>query len=313
MHDSWITGLASVTLDVSDLARSRRFYTEAWGLKEVDADARWGAFCCPNDEAVVLRLRQAAAPGFHSLSLLARDATAVNALHERATGAAAAKVLAAPGVLPDEEGGGYGLILEGPEKLRAVVAVGSPRRQPMPAPSSHPLSLTHVVLNTADMAASHAFFTSVLGFRLSDRTDRMEFLRCGTDHHTVALAHGSSLSLNHAAFDMRNIDSLMYGAGRMIENGHAIEWGPGRHGPGNNVFCYFVDPDGFAIEYTTDMEQVDDSYRAHDAVYWSSFPRRPCRWGVARKPSVRLMAAMGGQLDVAAQSVATDPQAQETR
>ncbi len=59
---------------------------------------------------------------------------------------------------------------------------------------------------------------------------------------------------HHAAFEMDNIDGFMYGLGRVMEHGHTIEWGPGRHGPGNNVFCYFIDPDGFAIEYTTDME-----------------------------------------------------------
>ncbi len=134
----------------------------------------------------------------------------------------------------------------------------------------------------------------VLGFRLSDSTDRMEFMRCGTDHHTIAWARGKGLSLNHAAFEMRDIDSLMYGIGRLLEHSCEMQWGLGRHGPGNNVFSYFIDPDGFAIEYTTDMEQVDDAYITRDAAYWSAFPRRPCRWGVARRPSEALMQAMDG-------------------
>jgi hypothetical protein len=104
------------------------------------------------------------------------------------------------------------------------------------------------------------------------------------------------LSLNHAAFEMRDIDGLMYGAGRLIENGFNVEWGLGRHGPGNNVFSYFIDPDGFVVEYTTDMQQVDENtYQSNDASYWSTFPKRPCRWGVARKPSERLMASMSGK------------------
>jgi len=32
----------------------------------------------------------------------------------------------------------------------------------------------------------------------------------------------------------------------------------------------------------------------HDAVYWRSFPGRPCRWGMAGHPSNRLKVAMGG-------------------
>jgi catechol 2,3-dioxygenase len=62
------------------------------------------------------------------------------------------------------------------------------------------------------------------------------------------------------------------------------------------VFSYFIDPDGFVVEYTTDMEQVDEStYQSKDARYWSAFPKRPCRWGVARRPSDRLMASMSGK------------------
>lgn len=136
----------------------------------------------------------------------------------------------------------------------------------------------------------------ILGFRLSDSTQRMDFLRCGADHHTIALAHGQALSLNHAAFEMKDIDALMYGAGRLVEHGYNIEWGLGRHGPGNNVFSYFIDPDGFVLEYTTDMEQIDeDTYLPKDPEYWSRFPKRPCRWGVANKPSNRLVAAMSGK------------------
>ena len=36
--------------------------------------------------------------------------------------------------------------------------------------------------------------------------------------------------------------------------------GLGRHGPWANVFAYFVDPHGLAIEYTCEMEQVDETY-----------------------------------------------------
>jgi catechol 2,3-dioxygenase len=94
---------------------------------------------------------------------------------------------------------------------------------------------------------------------------------------------------------MKDFDSLMYGSGRLLEAGHAMEWGPGRHGPGNNVFCYFIDPEGFAVEYTTDMDQVDESHQAGSAEYWANFPKRPCRWGVAGKPSAKLAVAFAGK------------------
>jgi hypothetical protein len=48
------------------------------------------------------------------------------------------------------------------------------------------------------------------------------------------------------------------GCGRLKKAGLNIQWGAGRHGTGDNVFAYFVDPNGFAIEYTTEIQQIDD-------------------------------------------------------
>ena len=51
----------------------------------------------------------------------------------------------------------------------------------------------------------------------------------------------------------------MRASGRMIDAGYPIAWGVGRHGPGDNVFAYFIDPVGFVIEYTAEVLQVDDT------------------------------------------------------
>lgn len=295
MNNNWITGLASLSLEVSDLERSTKFYTEVWGLEQVGEEAGRRFFRCAAGGPVALSLRQGKRAHFESMTLQARDAAAVQSLHARLASEQGVRLVASPGALSGEPGKDYGMVFEGPQGLRIIVAV-LPATPPVMQTTdpSRPLCLTHLVLNSADMPQLSAFFTGVLGFRLSDRTDRMDFLRCGPDHHTVALAHGNSLSLNHAAFAMRDIDSLMYGAGRLLDHGYHVEWGLGRHGPGNNVFSYFVDPDGFAVEYTTEMAQIGEDYETQFADYWSAYPRRPCRWGVARKPSERIMRAMAG-------------------
>jgi hypothetical protein len=102
------------------------------------------------------------------------------------------------------------------------------------------------------------------------------------------------------AYEVESIDGLMRGAGRLKHNGFNVEWGVGRHGPGDNVFSYFVEPNGFVVEYTAEVEQVDEAtYMAHDATYWREFPGRPCRWGMAGHPSNRLKAAFAGDISVA--------------
>ena len=62
------------------------------------------------------------------------------------------------------------------------------------------------------------------------------------------------------------------------------------------LFSYFVEPNGFVTEYTTEVEQVDDSYVFHDAAYWKEQNVFPCRWGMAGVPSEFARKAMSGEL-----------------
>jgi catechol 2,3-dioxygenase len=110
------------------------------------------------------------------------------------------------------------------------------------------------------------------------------------------MARGNGPTLNHMAYEMPNIDGLMSGAGRVRKSGYEIMWGVGRHGPGSNVFSYFVEPNGFVAEYTTEVEQVDDSYVAHDQKYWKEQNVFPCRWNMAGAPSAFARKAMSGEL-----------------
>ena len=165
---------------------------------------------------------------------------------------------------------------------------------------SVPNKLSHVVLNSAQIEQQTAFFVDTLGFKLSDQTDIMDFVRCSADHHSIAMARGKGPTLNHCAFEVESIDGLMRGTGRMKKHGFNVEWGIGRHGPGDNVFGYFVEPNGFVVEYTAEVQQVDEAtYIAQDPEYWRNFPGRPCRWNMAGHPSNRLKAAFSGDISVA--------------
>jgi catechol 2,3-dioxygenase len=125
---------------------------------------------------------------------------------------------------------------------------------------------------------------------MSDDTDHLRFMKCGnTDHHSIVLAREPSPTLNHIAFEMPDLDSVMRGAGRMKDAGYPIEWGVGRHGAGNNVFAYFAGPDEFPLEYTAEVMQVDDSYVVHGPDYWRFPPGRSDQWGVTGPRSARLL------------------------
>jgi len=94
----------------------------------------------------------------------------------------------------------------------------------------------------------------------------MAFMRCNDDHHAIVIADAPANGLNHVAFLMPNLEAVMRGSGRMIDAGFPIAWGVGRHGPGDNVFAYFIDPVGIVIEYTAEVLQVDDTYVGARAV-----------------------------------------------
>ena len=70
-----------------------------------------------------------------------------------------------------------------------------------------------------------------------------------------------------------------------------IEWGVGSNGPSTNFFAYFVGPDDLVIEYTGEVDQVDDDYRTGQPEDWTWPPGRVDRWGVSAPPSDRVKEA----------------------
>ncbi|WP_119155348.1 VOC family protein [Caldimonas tepidiphila] len=290
MSSPWIAGLRSVALNVPDLARAEDFYTRVWHL---DVVAR-------TDGAIYLRGTGA---DHHLLALhqgspraeirhVTFRARSAQALHDiaAATERAGGRLQVPPGPL-DEPGGGTGLTIRDPHGRLLQVVHGDARHADAHEARDRPQRLAHVVLNSHDVAATQRFLEQALAFRLSDRTRIMAFMNCDRDHHSVALGDADNDALNHIAFVMPELDSVMRGGGRMRDAGHAIEWGPGRHGPGNNAFNYFIDPFGVVIEYTAEVEQIDESYRVGGPEDWKWPAGRVDQWGISQPPSARLKEA----------------------
>ena len=301
MNTARITGLRSIELGVPNLTASIGFYSKVWGLEPVSSDGETVHLRGNGIEHHAVTLRERPTAGMLGVHFAAMNREAVDALYERAK-AAGVTVTAAPAELPGSAGGGYGFQFTTPEGHTLNIASDVARHQNTNNDGSVPNKLSHVVLNSAKIDQQTAFFIDTLGFKLSDKTDMMEFVRCSADHHSIAMCRGNGPSLNHMAYEVGSIDGLMRGAGRVKKHGFNVEWGVGRHGPGDNVFSYFVDPNGFVVEYTAEVQQVNEAtYEAHDAEYWRNFPMRPCRWGMAGMPSNRFKAAAAGDFSVADQ------------
>ncbi len=286
---SLVAALRSVSLSVPDLALAEDFFVRIWRLAVV-ARTPDAVYCRgAGEDHHLLALHQA--PGeakILHITLRARSAQALTqAMHH--TMAAGGRVLAAPAPLT-EPGGGQAVTLADPDGRVFRLVFGDERLTPIDA-TDMPLRLAHVVLNSSHVEDTRLFMETALDFSLSDRTVIMAFMRCNSDHHSVALGDTTNNALNHIAFLMPDLDAVMRGGGRMQDAGFPIEWGPGRHGPGDNAFNYFVGPFDIVIEYTAEIEQIDDSYQAGQPEDWTWPPGRVDQWGISQPPSARLKAA----------------------
>ncbi|MFJ6983043.1 MULTISPECIES: VOC family protein [unclassified Streptomyces] len=312
-----ITRLRSIDLSAADPSALLDFYERTWGLRRV---------AVTDDGAVQLRARGAEhhvltlTPGVgHSLeriALAAADPAAVDAVAARVR-AAGHTVTDSPGPRT-APGGGYAVAFRDPEGRLVEVSCGLTEHTDGPpgdtgdeaseaggaeggqggeggegaAPHAYgPDRLSHIVLNSVDLPASQRFYTEVLGFQVSDwyENDQMVFLRCNELHHCIVLAPGRWTSLNHVAFEVASADEVMRALGRMRAAGFDTVWGPGRHGPGGNVFCYFTDPVGNVIEYTAELLEVDDTWEARS---WERTPENADVWGTSGGITPDVIAAM---------------------
>ena len=295
MSSPWIAGLRSVALDVPDLARAESFYTETWRLQVAARDTGALYLRGSGSDHHLLALHAADATRLRRVTLRARSEEALQRVADAAV-SAGGRVLREIGPA-DDPAGGVSMLLRDPDG-RLFEIVHGDRLHADQADSNlatqvddRPLRLAHAVLNSHDVPASQRFVEQTLGFALADRTRIMAFMNCNADHHSLALADADNNALNHIAFLMPDLDAVMRGGGRMQDAGHAIEWGPGRHGPGHNAFNYFIGPFGEVIEYTADVQQIDDSYRVGQPADWAWPPGRVDHWGISAAPSARLKAA----------------------
>ena len=290
MKSPWVQALRSVAFDVPDLAAAERFYTQVWQLDVAASDVGVLYLRGSGADHHLLALHERpGVPRIRQVTLRGRSAASLESI-ALATPAAGGHV-ESHGPARDPAGG-LALVIVDADGRRYQIVHGDAQRTPTePPPPDQPTRLAHAVLNSHRVEHSRAFLEQALGFVLADRTRIMAFMNCDLDHHTLALGDTDNDALNHVAFVMPTLDAVMRGGGRMKDAGHPSQWGPGRHGPGDNAFNYFIDPFGLVIEYTAEVEQIDDSYTPRGPADWQWPPGRVDQWGIAPPPSDQLKQA----------------------
>ncbi|MEV0104753.1 VOC family protein [Nocardia sp. NPDC050799] len=299
-----LRALRSVSVTVPDPVRSRDFYHEAWGLSTVDEDGDTVWLRATGSEHHVLQLRAGTGNALDRISFALGTPREVDEA-ARALQKLGIPLLREPGPL-DDAGGGYGLQLIDPEGrcLELSADTFAVSAQEPAGRRAIPRKLAHVVLNTSDIDRTADFYTQVLGMRISDWSEhQMTFLRCNSDHHVIALNQAGFPSINHVAYEMESLDHFMRGLGSLKRSGIAPQWGPGRHGPGDNTFSYFTDPAGLVCEYTSEVAQIDEDRWLCRT--WKRTPELSDQWGTAGPPTTTVRAAMAGVPDLGHRDLVT--------
>ena len=284
-----VSTLRSVDLGTPDVALSERFYTRVWGL---DVSARQGDSVylrATGTDHHVLALHRSERAEMRSITFRAASRDDLSAIAEAAD-REGAQVLSGP-CANEGPDGGVVLTIREPQGGTIRFVHGDRQHADGGPVADRPLRLAHINVNSTDVDGETAFYENALGFRLTDRSKPMAFVRCNSDHHAVVITDAPVNGLNHVAFLMPDLESVMRGSGRMVDAGYPIGWGVGRHGPGDNVFAYFVDPTGFVIEYTAEVLQVDDTYVVRGPSEWVWPPGRVDQWGIAPPKADHVKAA----------------------
>lgn len=147
-------------------------------------------------------------------------------------------------------------------------------------PGRRPVRIHHVTLGSADVARQLAFYEEALGFRVSDRMeDVFVWLRCNHEHHTIAIVDAERPGLDHYCYEVDSWESFKTWCDELATREVRITWGPGRHGPGNNLFLFFDDPAGNRIELSAEMERFWDEEAEYRGRTWAITDRTLNLWG----------------------------------
>ncbi len=281
-----VRGVRSVDIELNEPGRAAEFYANTWNLTEIERSGESIWFRGTASHHHILAIHRSRGPAaLRRITFDAADRDIVDALHKKVVESGCAAESPHEISVPGE---GYGFGFADVEN-RNLAIVCDARDHSAPADvSDRPRKIAHININAAQIEKTNRFFTEVLGFRCVDHSGPLYFLHCdNSDHSSIVTGQTGKPTLNHVSFEMPDLESCMRGGGRMRDAGYPIEWGPGRHGAGNNVFCYFAGPEEFPIEYTAEVLQIDDGYEFHGPDYWKWPPGRLDRWGITPPHTAR--------------------------
>ena len=245
------------------------FYGEAMNMRVEPRDGLW-ACSGPGRRMLIARgtRNKLAQAGFACRDREGLDALRARAERENLAPSPAASALFADGAFTVRD----------PDGNRIVFGLARPddgASQGLHAP------LQHLTLATFDVGAIENFYAGKLGFLVSDRVVKESgevatcFMRSNHEHHTLACFKSDRQGVDHHSYEAGEWIRIRDWADRFGAMQIPLMWGPGRHGPGNNLFIFIKDPDDNWIEVSAELEVIHDRPVKH----WPHAERTLNLWG----------------------------------
>ena len=268
--------LGYVSLAVSDLELATEAAEEIHGLRRVHSEG--GArFFSSNDRGFELILTEATTPALRAVGLEATDDDSFDILKSR---------LSSANVNFSEERNVYPgvaktirFLLPSGHPVELHSSLGVTRQSFYSTEGVRPRLLGHALLKVEDVPIVESFRGEILSFRVSDRglDGDIVWLRCSEIHHSINLLRGPA-GLHHYAWEVDDWAVFKQLGDTLRGHQSQLVWGPGRHGPGNNLFAYHADTTGALVEYFSDILRIEneETYRWRD---WSDVAEWNNIWG----------------------------------
>lgn len=275
------TAVSHIGFNVPDVDAAEKFYTRVLGLvrhSEIENGVRLGWGTGHHVVDLIQGEKSLAYYGFE-----VRDAHGISGIRERLQAAGHMVADLDASFITAAVGAAEGLVFTDPDGTQVHFHSQVLRQGENTADTGRrPIKFQHTTIGTGDVARTVEFYTKIVGFRISDQLQDGNFcwLRSDKDHHTLAVVFtGKGGDIDHYSYDLAEWEDFKAWCDRLTELDVPVAWGPGRHGPGNNLFVFFDDPAGNHIELSAEMEKFYDDLVTYVPRRWEPTPVSVNLWG----------------------------------
>ena len=126
------------------------------------------------------------------------------------------------------------------------------------------MPLQHLTFSSKDVEQFEHFYCNMLGFKTTDRVIHKNrslatsFLTSNHEHHTIACFKSNKIGIDHYSYEVSQWENIKILCDYFSQQNLKIIWGPGRHGPGNNLFIFIEDLDKNWLEFSAELEIIHD-------------------------------------------------------